>query len=79
MGVTIKNAVAEQLIRELAALTGETKTEALTKAARERLERLRRISQRDRIDQAAHDLQESLVGKEPLSTDALYNAAGLPG
>lgn len=41
MALTIKNEEAETLCRELAHLSGETITEAVTMAARERLERLR--------------------------------------
>ena len=41
MGVSIKNPEAERLIRELAELTGEGKTEAVTNAVRERIDRLR--------------------------------------
>ncbi len=39
MTLNIKNAEADRLARELAELTGETLTEALTIALRERLER----------------------------------------
>lgn len=78
MGVTIKNPVAEQLIAELAALTGETKTEALTKATRERLERVQRASRRERVVAAATALQVAMANEEPLSTDHLYDEQGLP-
>ncbi|MDP3972782.1 MAG: type II toxin-antitoxin system VapB family antitoxin [Candidatus Nanopelagicales bacterium] len=78
MAVTIKNAVAEQLIRELAALTGETKTEALTRATRERLDRLKRSGRRERIDRAARDFRESVATGEPLSSESLYDESGLP-
>lgn len=66
MAVTIKNAVAEQLIRELAALTGETQTEALTRAARERLDRLHRDDRRGRVTRAAQRFQEAVATGEPL-------------
>lgn len=39
--MNIKNPETERLIRELAAVTGEGQTEAVTKAVRERLERVR--------------------------------------
>lgn len=42
MALSIKNPEAERLVRELVALTGEGATEAITKAVRERLERVRR-------------------------------------
>lgn len=42
MALNIRNAEAERLAEALAKLTGETKTEAVTHALRDRLARLRR-------------------------------------
>ena len=42
MPLNIRNAETERLAAEVARRTGETKTEAVTRALRERLERLRR-------------------------------------
>ena len=42
MALNIRNAEAEQLAGELARLTGQTKTKAVTDAIRHHLERLRR-------------------------------------
>ena len=42
MGLSIKNKETCRLARELAQLTGETMTRAITVALRERLERMRR-------------------------------------
>jgi len=42
MAVNIKNERVERLIAEVAALTGETKTEAIRRALEERRDRLRR-------------------------------------
>ena len=42
MALNIRNAEAERLAAELALLTGQTKTEAVTEAIRNHLERLRR-------------------------------------
>ncbi len=42
MTLNIKSAEAHRLTRELSTLTGESLTEAVTTAVRERLERLRR-------------------------------------
>lgn len=42
MALSIKDAEADRLARALAAATGETLTEAITKALRERLERIGR-------------------------------------
>jgi antitoxin VapB len=41
MGLNIKNPRTEKLVAELAALTGEGKTEAVTVAVEERIRRLR--------------------------------------
>lgn len=41
MALSIKTEEADRLARQLAALTGETMTEAVTRSLRERLERLR--------------------------------------
>jgi antitoxin VapB len=41
MALSIKTEAADRLARQLAALTGETMTEAVTRALEERLERLR--------------------------------------
>jgi antitoxin VapB len=42
MALNIRNSEAEKLAETLAKLTGETKTEAVTQALRDRLARLRR-------------------------------------
>jgi len=42
MALNIRNAEAERLASDLARLTGETKTEAVTRALRDRLARLAR-------------------------------------
>ena len=46
MGINIKNPETERLIRELAALTGEGKTEAVTKAVRERIDRMSAVAEK---------------------------------
>ena len=45
MALNIRNAVTERLAAELARLTGETKTQAVTQAVRDRLERVKRARQ----------------------------------
>ncbi len=42
MALNIRNRTTEELAETLARLTGETKTQAVTKALRDRLERIRR-------------------------------------
>jgi antitoxin VapB len=49
MALNIRNPETEQLAAALAKLTGETKTEAVTKALRDRLTRLRRERTRHRL------------------------------
>lgn len=49
MALNIRNAETERLAEALARLTGETKTEAVTKAIRDRLARLRREKARRRL------------------------------
>lgn len=83
MGMNIKNEETHRLVRKLAKRTGESQTEAITKAVSERLERL----QRDR----AETLAETLLAiardaaprfKEPFRSadhgDLLYDEDGLP-
>ena len=53
MALNIRNAEAERLAAELALLTGQTKTEALAEALRDRLNRLRR-------DRSARSLADEL-------------------
>jgi len=42
MALNIKNQDTHRLVKELASVTGESMTEAVTEAVRERLDRLRR-------------------------------------
>jgi antitoxin VapB len=49
MALNIRNVETEKLADALAKLTGETKTEAVTKALRDRLARLRRERARHRL------------------------------
>jgi antitoxin VapB len=83
MSLNIKNAETCQLATELADLTGETLTKAITEALRERLERLRK----QRRKATATELLE--IGrrcathvKKPVSSldhgDFLYDEHGLP-
>lgn len=53
MALNIKNAEAEQLATEVAALTGETKTGAIVVALRERHERLLRKQAETREERSA--------------------------
>ena len=82
MAISIKNNEADRLARELSALTGETLTEAITEALRERLERtrardadeLRRRLDRLRAELAALPVLDDRTPDEIIG----YDEHGLP-
>ncbi len=83
MALNIKNPETHKLVEELARRTGETLTEAVTIAVRERLERLRRAknsSLAERIMAIGRDSAARL--EEPLKSldidELLYDEKGLP-
>ena len=83
MSLNIKNDEAHRLAQELAALTGESMTAAVTEAVRERLERVRRQkggSLSDHLLAIGRDCASHL--KEPFRSvdhgDLLYGEDGLP-
>ncbi len=84
MGLNIKNEETCNLAADLAKLTGETKTGAITVALRERLERERRKRNSDtklREMRAIADRCAALVGPGASSLahgDELYDEYGLP-
>jgi antitoxin VapB len=83
MSLNLKNEETNRLAHELAGLTGETLTAAVTTALRERLERLQQTKRgalSDRLlkigkDCAAH-LQEPFLSVD--HGDLLYDERGLP-
>jgi antitoxin VapB len=83
MSLNLKSEEAHRLTRQLAALTGESMTEAVTTAVRERLQRVQkpragRLS--DRLVQIGKDCARRL--KKPYRTidhaELLYDEKGLP-
>ena len=83
MSLNIKNEKAHQWARELAQLTGENMTVAVSEAIRERLERIRGQSKKglaERILEIGRDCAAHL--KEPYKSidhgDMLYDEKGLP-
>lgn len=83
MGLNIKNEETHRLVEELATLTGETMTAAVTEAVRERLNRVRRVqgmSLAERLVAIGKDCAMHL--KEPFKSvdhgDLLYDERGLP-
>ncbi len=83
MSLSIKREETDRLVQELAHLTGESETVAVTTAVRERLDRVRRqqgVSLADRLlaigeDCAAH-LNEPYRSSD--HADLLYDECGLP-
>jgi antitoxin VapB len=83
MSLNLKNEETNRLAHELAGLTGETLTTAVTVAVRERLERLqqsKRGALSDRLLKIGKDCAAHL--KEPFLSvdhgDLLYDERGLP-
>lgn len=80
MALNIKNAEADSLARELSALTGETITEAVTKALSERIERTRQGKDLsfDRILAGIQERVRKLPILDPRSDDEImgYNEYG---
>jgi antitoxin VapB len=83
MALNIRNAEAERLAGEVSRLTGESKTEAVTRSLHDRLERLRRErSQRrlaDELDEIArHCAQLPLLDASTEDEILGYDEHGLP-
>jgi antitoxin VapB len=81
MALSIKTAEADRLARELAAATGETLTDAVTKALRERLDRVR--TKQDDYVERIHRLQDEIAALPIVdfrSPDEIigYDEHGLP-
>ncbi len=81
MGLNIKNEETHRLARELAELTGETMTGAVTVALKERLERKRKTQEKLRAMREISKRCASLLGPGPSAVehgDFLYDERGLP-
>jgi antitoxin VapB len=83
MPLNIRNKQTEQLAAALAKLTGESKTEAVTQALRERLERTRRARtkrrMRDEIEEIAKHCAALPVLDERHADDIIgYDQHGIP-
>jgi len=83
MALNIRNPEAEKLAEAVAAMTGETKTQAVTEALRDRLEALKRRKSRrsvaDRLDEIGKHCA-SLPVLDHRSPDEIlgYDEHGLP-
>ena len=83
MALNIRNAETEQLATELARLTGRTKTEAVTEAIRDHLERLQRERSgrtlADELDEIGRRCAKLPVRDERAADEILgYDENGLP-
>jgi antitoxin VapB len=79
MNLNIKNEETYRLAHELAALTGESMTAAVTEAVRERLNRVKSKGMSDRIMKIAKESAALLKGKPlPDIDELLYDEKGLP-
>jgi antitoxin VapB len=82
MALNIRNQETEKLASDLAELTGESKTEAVTKALKDRLEHLKRMRGKrriaDRLDEIAKHCASLPVLDSRRPEDMLYDERGLP-
>lgn len=79
MSLNIKNEETHRLAQELAAITGESMTAAVTEAVRERLERVKSRGMAERIMKIAKESAALLKGKPlPDHAELLYDEKGLP-
>jgi antitoxin VapB len=83
MALNIRNPEAEKLAAELAKATGESKTEAVTKALRDRLIRVRRERTKRRLADELEEIAEHCAGLPVLDNRRAeeilgYDEVGLP-
>lgn len=85
MAINIKSPEAEKLVRELAELTGESITDTIQHAVRERLtrERLRKLGSVERSWGRVQRIQERIAGIAPISSQEPdevlgYDSRGVP-
>jgi len=83
MALNIRNPEAERLAAELAKQTGESKTEAVTKALRDRLARVRRERTKHRLADELEEIAEHCASLPVLDSRRAeeilgYDEAGLP-
>lgn len=84
MALNIKNDLADELARRLALATGETITEAVTRAVRERLERVEGRKSSWRLRKHVSRIQDRLASlpvQDDRSAEEIldYDDQGLPG
>jgi antitoxin VapB len=78
MSLNIKNEETHRLVQELAALTGESMTAAVTESVRERLDRVKGRGMKERIMKISRECAARLKGKPlPDHGELLYDEKGL--
>ena len=81
MALSIRDQETDSLARELAGMTGESITEAIGKALKERLARLRRegefTKRKAQVDALTARMKANMIG-QVLSDDDLYDENGFP-
>jgi antitoxin VapB len=83
MALNIRNKEAERLAGALSKLTGETKTEAVIRALRDRLDRLRRERSKRRLADELDEIAKQCAGlpvRDARSADEIlgYDEHGIP-
>jgi antitoxin VapB len=80
VAIYITNQEAEDLARELSAATGETITDTVIHALRERRDRLREPSRQERIARLMEisDRAAAIIAGRPIDFEELYDESGLP-
>jgi antitoxin VapB len=84
MSLNLKNPETHQLVKELAALTGESMTQAVTGAVREKLQRVRSEKEKGDLVERLLEIGQRCAPlfEEPWKSmdhgDLLYDELGLP-
>ncbi len=81
MGLNIKNEKTHKQAQELARLTGENMTVAVSEAIRERLERVRsksKLSLAEKLRKIGEECAAHLKKHQLMEIDDLYDEKGLP-
>ncbi len=82
MALNIRNDQTEKLAATLAELTGESKTEAVTRALQDRLERMKRQRGKRYLAERLNEIAKHCAGLPILNKQSpeemLYDESGLP-
>lgn len=82
MSLNIKNEEANRLVSEVVQLTGESKTQAIVVALRQRLEREKRLREQNHLSDELMAIGEKCTSYEVIDArphgELLYDENGLP-